>query len=245
MFINCRENFDIDSSQMESLWEDDFELPEPAEDELPVIERAKLIGIRCAAHTVQLSVHDVLKKESLSKFLKKTRQLVKTLRAQPYVNSFQFDKRKKLPFLDGETRWGSSYLMVECLYQQQGCINDLLAQDLQKLYNANYWKRVEQFVTAAKPLFILTKRIQEEALTCGTFFLYWKECCLELEDANDMLARQLLEALLKRQPMWFDNPAFHAALYMDPRLNEFDPPVLTQDQKEKAIVSNFEIKKVI
>lgn len=221
------------------LWEDDFELLEPTDDDLPVIERAKLTGIRCAAHTVQLSVHDVLKKESLSKFLKKTRQLVKTLRAQPCVNSFKLDKTKKLPFLDGETRWGSSYLMVDCLYQQQESINDLLTQELQKLYNANYWKRVEQFVTAAKPLYILTKRIQEEALTCGTFFQNWKECCLELEDTEDTLARQLLEALLKRQPMWFDNPAFYAALYVDPRLNEFEPPVLTLDQKEEAIVSNF------
>lgn len=211
------------------------------DDELPVIEKASLTGIRCAAHTVQLSVHDVLKKDSVAKFLAKTRKLVKTLRAQPYGNMFKFDKTKKLPFFDGETRWNSTHAMVDCLLQQQDFIIGLLSPNIQKVYNANYWKRVEQFISVTTPLYILTKRIQEETLTCGSFYLYWKECCLELEEMQVTLAKQLLEALVQRKSMWFDNPAFYAALMVDLRLNEFDPPVLTTEQKEEAIVSEYQV----
>lgn len=193
--------------------------------------------MRCAAHDVQLSVYDVFKKKSVSVFLAKARKLVKILRAQPYGNTFRLDKTKKLPFLDGDTRWGSGYLMVDCLRQQKEFILSLLTPDLQKQFGTRFWLTVDQFVEATKPVYILTKRIQEEALTCGSFYLFWKECTLELEEINSTLARQLNEALQERQHMWMDNDAFLAALYMDQRLNDFNPPVLNHDQQEAAIVS--------
>lgn len=74
-------------------------------------------------------------------------------------------------------------------------------------------------------------------MTSGSFYLYWKECTLELEDICSSLAKQLNRALKDRQHMWMDNEAFLAALYMDLRLNDFNPPVLNPDQQERAIVS--------
>lgn len=56
------------------------------EDDLPVIDQPNLIGIRCAAHDIQLSVYDVFKRRTVSNFLAKVRKLVKKLRSQPYVN---------------------------------------------------------------------------------------------------------------------------------------------------------------
>lgn len=207
------------------------------EDELPIIEQPNLIGVRCAAHDIQLSVYDVFKRRTVSNFLAKVRKLVKKLRSQPYVNSFKRDKTKNIPMLDGDTRWGSSHLMVSCINKQKAFIQELLPADLQNEYNEKFWITVERFVRSTLPLYILTKRVQEEALTGGTMYLSWKECCLELAEINDPLAKQLIEALHKRQGMWFDNPAFIAALYVDPRIHEFDPPVLSADQKETAVVS--------
>lgn len=40
--------------------------------------------------------------------------------------------------------------------------------------------------------------------------------------------------------MWYENKAFIAALFVDVRLNCFSPPILSQDDKEIAIVGiNF------
>lgn len=207
------------------------------ENDLPVIVKPNLTGVRCAAHDIQLSVNDVFKQKTVAKFLAKVRKLVKTLRSQPYVNTFRKDNSKNLPKLDGDTRWGSSYEMVNRIKELQPCILELLPANLQKEYNEKFWQTVDRFVQSTFPLYILTKRIQEESLTCGTMYLCWKECCLELAEIRDPLAKQLLEALQKRQGMWFDNPAFLAALFVDPRMHEFDPPVLSANQKEIAVVS--------
>lgn len=209
------------------------------EDDLPVIDQPHLTGVKCAAHVIQLSVYDVIKKKAVANFLAKVRKLVKILKTQPYVTHYKLDKTRNMPILDGETRWGSAHLMVNRIDEQKEFVQGLLPADLQREFNDKFWTSVERFVKATRPLYLLTKRIQEESLTCGTMFLYWKECCLELAEMNDSLGNQLLDALQNRQNMWFDNPAFLAALYVDPRLNCFVPPLLTQDQKEVAIVSSI------
>ena len=220
----------------------DFSEDQPPEgnidDDLPVVREAHLVGVKCAAHDIQLSVYDVFKKKSVANFLVKVRKLVKVLRTQPYINSFKADKTKKLPILDGETRWNSAHVMVQRIADEKNFILSLLTLDLQKQFNDKFWQMVDRFVVVTKPLYFLTKRIQEEDLICGSMYLYWKECCLELEELNDPLAKQLLSALKNRQNLWFDNAAFLAALYVDPRLQDFTPPVLSADQKEEAIVSN-------
>nr|XP_029715867.1 uncharacterized protein LOC115259432 [Aedes albopictus] len=225
---------DDDTESLKSFSADEVEYTEEIDD-LENLNNAHLTGVRCAAHDVQLSVYDVFKKKSVTIFLAKARKLVKTLRAQPYGNSFRLDKSKKLPFFDGDTRWGSSHLMVDCLRHQKDFIMSLLTPDLKKQFGARFWSTVDQFVQATRPVYVLTKRIQEEALTSGSFYLYWKECTLELEDICSSLAKQLNRALKDRQHMWMDNEAFLAALYMDLRLNDFNPPVLNPDQQERAI----------
>lgn len=219
----------------------DFSEDQPLEcdidDDLILLKEAHLVGVKCAAHDIQLSVYDVLKKKSVASFLVKVRKLVKVLRTQPYINSFKVDKSKNLPILDGETRWNSAHVMVHRIAGEKNFIQSLLSVDLQKDYNEKFWSMVERFVIVTKPLYILTKRIQTEDLICGSMYLYWKECCLELEEINDALANQLLDALKNRQYLWFDNPAFLTALYVDPRLHDFEPLVLSTDQKEVAIVS--------
>lgn len=206
------------------------------------MKQPQITSARCAAHDVQLSVHDVLKKKSLSSFLAKVRKLVKTLKVQPYVNSFRLDKSKPLPFLDGETRWGSAHLMVQRILDLKDFILAILPADILKTFNNSFWKAVDNFVTSTKPVFILSKRVQEESLTCGSFYLYWQECCLELTEIGTTLAKQLENCLQKRNYMWFDNPAFMAALLVDPRLSGFHPSILSVEQKEQAIVRITKIK---
>lgn len=232
----------IDDFESELIdFSDDQPFENYLDDDLPVINQPHLTAVKCAAHDIQLSVYDVLKKRSVANFLVKVRKLVKILRSQPYVNSFKMDKARKMPFLDGETRWGSAHLMVKRLEDEKTFIFSLLSPDLLREFNVKFWTMINRFVVVTKPLYLLTKRVQEKSLTCGSMFLFWKECCLELQEIDDSLASQLHEALNNRQYMWFQNPAFLAALYVDPRLNDFEPPILSASQKEEAIVSYVQL----
>lgn len=87
---------------------------EPAETDEVEKARVLLGGVRCAAHTLQLTVHDCIKECKLKKQLTNVRAAVKVLRKFPFKASFKADKRK-LPFLDCETRWNSSYEMASIL----------------------------------------------------------------------------------------------------------------------------------
>ena len=213
-----------------------FDEPESVEECPLSIDASVLQTIRCAAHDVQLSVSDVFKDQNLQKQLTKVRDLVKILRKLPYVSHFR-EKGRKKPFLDNDTRWGSKYRMVECIGSQMDHIRSLLSDELNERFDDEFWNFVSDFIESVKPVFILTKRIQEQNLTCGDFYLYWYECVLHLTELKTPLADQLVIALDQRKHMWFKNKAFLAALYVDVRLNCFNPPILSQDEKEVAMVS--------
>lgn len=86
------------------------------EDEDDEIDKARVLlgGVRCAAHTLQLTVHDCIKECNLKKHLVNVRSAVKVLRKFPFKASFKMEK-KKLPFLDVETRWNSAFEMVSII----------------------------------------------------------------------------------------------------------------------------------
>ncbi|XP_055542362.1 uncharacterized protein LOC129728026 [Wyeomyia smithii] len=172
--IDYAKNYELSSDDLEiedldEEDEDEFELLE-LQDCLPVVNThltsvkqqifaSSNICFRCAAHTVQLPVYDVLKTKSLSRFLTNARKLVKIMRCQPYVNSFKLDQCRNLPFMDGDTRWGSAYLLINRLQDEKDFIISLLPPQLLKSFNTKFWQRVDQFVLAAKPVYILTERI--------------------------------------------------------------------------------------
>ena len=124
--------------------------------------------------------------------------------------------------------------MVECIMEAKSLIIELVPSEKRKPFLQNFWDSVENFVFSTKPVFILTKEFQEEALICGSFFLYWKECVLELEEINTPLARQYKIALVKH--LWLNNDSFLASVYVDLRLQALNPPLLSIEQKERAIV---------
>ncbi|GFQ82084.1 zinc finger BED domain-containing protein 4 [Trichonephila clavata] len=64
----------------------------------------KLIGIRCAAHTLQLAIKDSIKKADFNEFISDARRLVKKLRIPSLMLKFK-DVNTKRPILDCPTRW--------------------------------------------------------------------------------------------------------------------------------------------
>lgn len=72
-----------------------------------------IVGIRCAAHTLQLAVQNTLKIPEFEILIRLCRAVCKELRKTS--NQYALDKENikyKIPRLDCKTRWNSSYIMV-------------------------------------------------------------------------------------------------------------------------------------
>lgn len=75
------------------------------------IQLPSITGIGCAAHILQLIIHEALDKTHEQTIINNVRDIMKELRSQ--VNMIEIEARgAKLPILDGLTRWNSTYLMV-------------------------------------------------------------------------------------------------------------------------------------
>lgn len=80
-----------------------------------IVTLPQITGIRCAAHSLQTAVRDGLTASDAGVFIAKCREIAKTLRTQVYLLEFR-NQGAKLPLMDNDTRWNSTYLMV-CLQQ--------------------------------------------------------------------------------------------------------------------------------
>lgn len=69
-------------------------------------------------------------------------------------------------------------------------------------------------------------------------FRDWLTCELELKKlvSTNLYAEALLNAMKKRKDTLMENNAFIAALYLDPRFNFNNTPLLSYDQKQAAVV---------
>lgn len=201
------------------------------EDILPEIDDAltgMLSVVRCAAHTIQLAANDVINMSKQD--VKIVRHEVTNIRSQ--VRSGKLNVA--MPVLDNETRWNSTFNMIKSLV----AIKDKIKN--KKNISVN-WTFVETFVSAFKPLADCTLKFQTEQYVIGDFYRDWLSCEIELEElipqnsfASDLHARMAI-----RKTDLLQHNSFVAALYLDPRFNFSGSPILSNDQKQTAIVSNI------
>ncbi|XP_063538085.1 uncharacterized protein LOC134747389 [Cydia strobilella] len=170
----------------------------------------KIIGIRCAAHCLQLAVKDACK--DIEDFFEKCRKIVRKLRTP---NMSLKLKEKNLPqaVLDTQTRWDSTADMLENLQKLKPfCMENMTMEE-------NIWGQIDGYLDILLPCRILSKRLQTEQLTCGDFYLAWMRCHHQLSLVDDAFARQLESCMDERQAVLFVNEHFLAAIYLDPRVN--------------------------
>lgn len=184
--------------------------------------------VRCAAHTLQLAAYDIIK--TIQCDVNKCRQVVKDLRT-----AFRSGSYLTLPVLDNTTRWNSTFDMLESLFSlREDLENKSIISDID-------WTFIETFLTAYKPVAKCSKQLQNEQYVIGDFFRDWLNCELELEELSciNKYASDLHDAMVNRKSKLFDNHAFIAALYFDPRFNFEGSTILSETQKLNALVSAF------
>lgn len=112
--------------------------------------------MRCAVHTLQLSVHDVINtNENIKKLLVKVQKIINKTHTQNIWLMF-CKNGAALPKLDCETSWGSTFNMLQSVtdcksfLQQLGLANDPLLLGEEEL------ACMDNLVISLKPLYATT-----------------------------------------------------------------------------------------
>lgn len=183
--------------------------------------------VRCAAHTLQLAVDDSLKQASNT--IAKARRVAKRLRSQNVVCVLKRMGHKRA-IVDCATRWHSTHDMLQRLLELKSFCEDMAPTIPELHLSESEWECVSNTVDALKPAKIATKCLQSDQLTAGDFYGVWLKCSLDTEKLASPFARKVAQCLKACQSTLFDNDAFIAALFLDPRYRLF----LTECQTEKA-----------
>lgn len=195
--------------------------------------------MRCSAHTVNLAIKDAVKRLNCEAELKLIRALVRKTKAVVFRPIFKLNSIP-LPVLDCDTRWGTTATMLEsviCLLELEP---ELHAVDRSFIVDRNLIDFAKMYSEAFKPITVLLKNLQKPQLTVGDMFnYYWIETRRALNSIakENRVAAALLVALKERKDKLFENNAFVAGLFMDPRFNFLNTPYFTTAQKQQAIVS--------
>ncbi|XP_036329413.1 uncharacterized protein LOC118741522 [Rhagoletis pomonella] len=172
-----------------------------------------IVVIRCAAHTIQLSVNDVFKNEEIKNCFRECRNVVRKLRT-PAMHRLISSQNLLPPTADCPTRWSYSYELLKRLRNLDTFISENM-----KEANIN-WSFVDEFLSSFSIIKKTTVKLQEKNLLFGDFIKTYLEMILVVKKEADKyhISKLLLQSLNQRKDNLLQNPTVAAAIYLDPRL---------------------------
>ncbi|XP_055622688.1 uncharacterized protein LOC129766202 [Toxorhynchites rutilus septentrionalis] len=187
--------------------------------------------IRCAIHTLQLALNDVIgnadpKMQAVTNMVKQTRKV-------KYKNFFEYHNASYPP-LWSATRWCGKYKMIESVMKQEQFFIALGEQYPETAIDDDTWRFIKEYETAFKPFYKATKMMQSQHQPFSEFYIQWLNAVLELHklESNRFIA-PLSQSLMSRFEKLKQNNVFRAALYLDPRFNYLNSTVFTPEEKEE------------
>lgn len=223
------------------------------------IEKNIIESTRCAAHTAQLAVWDVIKLYS-SRLAKINKVCIK-LRHKEFQHLFHVHKFP-LPPKVVETRWNVWQIVLKYLLtlRESPFLSTLEKADasLGKIYTgfaihfinhipssfsdlSNQWQFIEKFCSAFEPLFELTLMLQKEHVPLSQFYVYWlvSQAKLDTIKEGNTMAAKLLKSMQNRIQKLSSTKVFKASLYLDPRFNFVGSKRQSPDDKKEAQVCYY------
>ena len=192
---------------------------------------------RCCAHTLQLAIRDALQEKQTNNLLLKARKAVTSSRA-PKLDSILKRSAKKGAIIDQVTRWGSTYCMIHRLIELKPFLVDMTNPDVN--LTQQQWEQLENLENLLMFSYEVTKILQEEDLTLGKFFNYWKKLEYHISKKTSSCAVRMLDSMKQRSVQLLSNKLLLARVYIDPAnrvlLNE------TQRSDGKAAVIDIAIR---
>lgn len=198
-----------------------------------------VIPVRCAVHTLQLSVHDVISSNTqIKRVLGAVRKVVNKTHTQNMRLIFK-QNRKALPKLDCDTRWGSTYDMLESVVAGKSFLDQIALANESLLLLENEWEIIMDLLHSLKPIYETTKTLQLRNLVAGQFLGEWMKCKVLLSKEATVTSLAVLQAMEKREEALLNNGALLSAVYLDPRFQ----CLLRQPQKIVAQQHLYELWK--
>ncbi|XP_058465011.1 uncharacterized protein LOC131438775 [Malaya genurostris] len=185
--------------------------------------------VRCAVHTLQLAILDVVDKSNSS--VKAVTEIAKKNRHMKYKPNF-FLSNATYPPIWGQTRWGGIYRMMLSFLQQESFFKQL-AQQFPELELDDSWDFIKNYEQAFKPLYSCTVNMQAEHVSLPDFYLHWLMAIMEVSKLNNPFSTPLTEALTNRLKNLCHSRVFKMALYLDPRLNYMGSNLFKAEEKEQ------------
>lgn len=188
----------------------------------------EITTVRCAAHSLQLAIQDALKEDESLPIIEHARWIVRKLRT-PTMKNFIKSAKKNKAILDNNTRWHSTFDMLERLKTLKDFCSEVSGEAL--YCSHTFWDATDDLLSSLRPAKMCTKKLQEEQLTLSDFFHVWTKCYLDTSHVQTPLAQQICLFMKNRQQILMTNPTLLSALYLDPRFQV----VLSSEEEALAV----------
>lgn len=212
---------------------------------ISAMRHANITDIGCTSHTLQLVLRDgIFIQTSVEAVVKKARKIVGHFKhseqACRHLKEFQVSRdvpEHKL-IQDVETRWNSTYLMLERLVEQQKAINLYSVErgGIETLSNTE-WELAERIVNILKPFYAATLELSadEACVSMVIPLVAMLSGKLQAGSADRGLLQMkaaLRDAMDRRFTPMRSSPPVIAATFLDPR---FKDAYFTAQEKAAAV----------
>jgi len=126
---------------------------------------------RCAEHTLQLGICDVLKKGRAEKFLTKLQKLAQHL-CSPHADGILKHHANKLVLVDMPTYWGSTFLMLQQLADLKCFVQYFRSQESYLYLTESEWAEVKMMVDICSTQRSPVDRVQMHGVSNRDTHLY-------------------------------------------------------------------------
>lgn len=237
--INGEVDYEIDEEYGRKLMEDDNDIDNliTKVDDIISSSEGCIESIKCGAHTFNLIVKDALATVN-DEWLKEIRKMVKTSKRVEYRALFTI-ARIPLPKLDVETRWSSTWDMVESIEKYELIVKEIGSKCSALRLSDDTWARMKDFKNGFECVYSAVKALQSENIIMGDLLKIIKQCQFSIKKlpCENPFVRGLNDAIDNRIKKLVDNNAFRAAMLFDPRWCFLDSPFFSKEDKIEAIVS--------
>uniref|UniRef100_A0A182X8I9 Uncharacterized protein n=1 Tax=Anopheles quadriannulatus TaxID=34691 RepID=A0A182X8I9_ANOQN len=189
--------------------DDTFVVPIEQVDWMETVEKEFCLTItlvRCAVHTMQLSVADVIRPFDAE--IRKCTSVSNNCRKIAYKSVF---KDESLPPLYSKTRWGGVFEMLNYFNKHEKLFNELGLQH-SELDLTEQWQFIKEYIAAFEPVYIATKKMQAKHTPLNEFYLTWMTTVIKINAIQEnRFTQALTQALKKRLEILKENIVFKAA----------------------------------
>ena len=228
---------DDEGSDTEDELEDEVE---PGTLDLASLVPASVTHQPCAAHTMELAMNDGLKNTRADHIIGCARHVCKVGRN---AETLEIIKKRtgKVLFVDVETRWGSTFMMIERLLELRPIVQECegLGNKEMKLLPIQ-WEELGRLKNLLGKGFEVTKKLQFSDCSPGYFYRKWSGLVLYYErtGVDSALAKEIARSMRRREQKLLSDDLLLAAVLIDVKHAEC---LLDQPLEDRAIKKIVEV----